>query len=257
MFNEARRHYVDLGAHWGEALEEALKPAYRFTTLWAIEPSQMALKELRKFRDSRLRIEGWGAWNADSKATLHSAGSVGASLYPDKHQHWMRSEIVLLKDVLSFFNTTFNSEDEIYLKINIEGAELTVLRHLLTGESSGWKVSSLLLSIDLPKVPSLRDHESELLSLLANSQLSFQFRSDRNPDIAVRAWLSNQLTVDKNVSRIERLRYLYELPPRRILRKALRSIVPSSIWLLLANKIGPNRRKRFSTQKSSGRGVIN
>jgi hypothetical protein len=95
-------HFVDLGAHRGEALEEALKPKYRFTSIWAIEPSSLAARELHKFRDPRVTVKNWGAWNINMVAKLHSAGSVGASLFPDKKKHWNLHENIQLKDILLF-----------------------------------------------------------------------------------------------------------------------------------------------------------
>ena len=40
---------IDIGAHFGEALEEILRPIYKIDSVYAIEPSSVAIKKLSKF----------------------------------------------------------------------------------------------------------------------------------------------------------------------------------------------------------------
>ena len=44
--------FIDVGAHIGESLEEALRPIYDLNEVIAIEPSSFGYKKLIKFRDS-------------------------------------------------------------------------------------------------------------------------------------------------------------------------------------------------------------
>lgn len=240
-----RRVFIDVGAHFGEVLFEILKPKYGFERVICIEPSKLGEIRLRKFSDKRVEIHNWAAWDSNGEKTLYSAGSVGGSLFEDKPQHWDSSEVVKTRDFKDFFDSNFNESHEIYMKLNIEGAEYFVLRHLFSPPNKSWKIESILLSIDLPKVPSLKSKRNELLDFLEKNQVRFDYRNSSDPAEAAKLWLDSKFSLEKVSPRLW-LRYFSQVPKFYVIRKLLRPVFPKRIWLWLAKTFGPNRRSLCS-----------
>ena len=97
---------IDIGAHFGEALEETLRPIYNIDRVYAIEPSSVGIKKLQRFKDKRLKVYPIAVSNYNGEANLFSAGSVGGGLFSDKRRHWKNNEIV---NVFKFSEWAFNS----------------------------------------------------------------------------------------------------------------------------------------------------
>jgi FkbM family methyltransferase len=234
--------FVDIGAHFGEGLVEALKPHFDFNKVICIEPSSYACERLRRFGDSRIEIFNWAAWDKPGKSKLFSAGSVGGSLFEDKPQHWNTEEEVELRDILQFFDNSFDNKDEIFLKINAEGSEYVILKRLFANRFSNWKVNSILLSIDLPKIPQLQSKTGELINFLEFSRQRYHFRSHADPSTAINRWLKNEVTT-KSVNLFDWYRYFDSLPIFYVVRNLIRPLVPKRLWLSLALSFGPNRKQ--------------
>ena len=233
--------FVDIGSHFGESLVEVLKPKYGFEKILCIEPSQLALSKLRKFRDSRLQIYGWGAWDRDGSAVLYSAGAVGGSVYSDKPRYGQRQEIISLRDIKELLDAHLNINDFVYMKINAEGSEFVILNRILKESSLNWRIQSILLSLDLVKIPSMKHHEIEMLQLIENSDVKIATRKDSDPARAVRIWLKGEGADANNLSISTFTKYLIAVPIYFHLRLVLKSFVPKKLWLKFAQKLGPNR----------------
>ena len=235
--------FIDVGAHRGEALEEALRPVYILDKFLVVEPSSTAFQKLNKFRDSRLTLFKFAVSNLNSKVTLYSAGSVGGAIYADKDRHWPETEIVPAVKFSEFLENNTKASDSLYIKINVEGSELDLLRELLLVKDR--KILSILLSIDLVKVPSLQKYETEFYNMLSNYLYPIRVRSEKKVNVAVRNWL---VSVDLIKSPSIQI-YFADLvrgflPFDRNILRLIKPLVPGRIWLKVALKFGPNRAKK-------------
>ena len=236
--------FVDIGSHIGESIVEILKPKYDFDRVICIEPSSYAFAKLSAYRDTRLELHNWGAWDANVVGTLFSAGAVGGSLFDDKPQHWNREESVELRDIKEFFDENFSFENQIFLKLNVEGAEYSILNRLFEREQLNWKIEHLLLSLDMPKVPRLRDKVDNVTKTLQRSGVRYEYRKASDPSESIAIWLKDKTVIYK-CSPQKWVSYFFKLPLYTQARFVFRRVIPKKLWLLLAIKFGPNRLKKF------------
>jgi FkbM family methyltransferase len=176
--------FLDIGAHFGEALEETLRPIYKIDRVYAIEPSSVGIKKLSRFKDKRLKIYPIAVSNYNGQANLFSAGSVGGGLFSDKRRHWKNTEVV---NVLKFSEWAFNSlngNENIFIKINVEGSELFILKEIVKIYKE-FKIKSILLSIDIEKVPSLARYKEELYNLIVDFPVPITIREDKEVKLAL------------------------------------------------------------------------
>lgn len=236
--------FLDIGAHTGEALEEALRPIYKINKVCAIEPSQFGNKKLAKFKDNRVEIFSLAVSNYNGTAKLFAAGSVGGGLFPDKNRHWNNLEIVRVLKFSEWATEILNSSYDIYVKINVEGSELFILQEILKIHKK-FKIKSILLSIDIYKVPSLQDYIDDLNKLIIDFPIEIKIRDDKSVSISIRKWFMSLGLKhnDRNPRRLI-LDFLRPFLPfdRNVLR-LLKPLFPKKFWVFAALRIGPNRTR--------------
>ena len=234
---------IDIGAHYGETLDEVLKPQYSFERIICIEPSIIAIKKLEKFRDTRIQIEKWAAWDSDGELVLHSAGSIGGSLFSDKRISSNNYEVIKTFDFKLFFEKTIVPNDQVYIKINVEGAEIKILKRIFECYNKN-QIKSILLSIDAIKIPSLQNEIEDLHALLNKFDFPIRVRQEKDTNLATKLWLIDASCLTRQPTWIERVIYIFKIPRFRVLRKCGKAIIPQKAWLFLANKYGPNRVRK-------------
>src|SRR5690606_36029501 len=85
-----RAVFLDIGAHWGETLEEVLSPVWRFDVVYAFEPDPEAVRIIEgKFpadlASGKLVVVPAALSNRDGEADLFGGNEGGgASLYAEK-----------------------------------------------------------------------------------------------------------------------------------------------------------------------------
>lgn len=230
---------IDVGAHRGETLIECLKPVYNVSKIYCIEPASQAIQKLKLFRDRRIILENWSAWSVNGTATLYSSGSVGGSLFEDKPRVSVQNELVPVKNFGEWLDGV-KSSDRLCIKINIEGAELELLKTLKEVKSLE-RIMGILVSIDLPKVPSLMHLEKTLRNLIEEIGVPITIRHIRDPQEAIRHWLTELGLRTKKVSFKSWLRYYISLPKFELMRLVLKPVIPHKVWIWLAYKFGPDR----------------
>jgi len=233
---------VDIGSHTGEALEEALRPIYDIDCVFAIEPSSFGIEKISRFKDRRVRIFPIAVSNYNGNSTLFSAGSVGGGLFSDKHKHWRGTEIVRVIKFSEWAILNLNGFENIYIKINVEGSELFILQEIIKIHKK-FNFKSILLSIDIEKVPSLSIYKDELYSLVSNFPIPITIREDKEINLAIMKWLvKSNLRQNKKRNKMRDLLRSY-LPYERNLLRIFKPFIPKNIWVFVALKIGPNRAK--------------
>jgi FkbM family methyltransferase len=233
---------VDIGAHFGEALEETLRPIYKIDRVYAIEPSSVGIKKLSRFKDKRLKIYPIAVSNYNGQANLFSAGSVGGGLFSDKRRHWKNTEVV---NVLKFSEWAFNSlngNENIFIKINVEGSEIFILQEIVKIYKK-FNIKSILLSIDIEKVPSLSIYKEELYKLILHFPVQITIREDKEINLALNKWLINSGLGSKSSRYILRDLSRSYLPCNRNVLRIIKPFFPKKVWLYVALKIGPNHAR--------------
>jgi FkbM family methyltransferase len=233
--------FIDIGAHIGESLEEVLRPIYELHEVVAIEPSSFGYTKLLRFRDSRLTIHKTAVSNFEGETTLFAAGSVGASLFPDKSRHWSSNESVKVTKFSKFCYENINKYSNIYVKINIEGSEFFLLNEIIS-VANIYNFKAILLDIDLPKVPSLLIYQRDLTLLIDKFPVKIFYRTSKEVDKSLAEFLkSNDLLKKKNLRIASKDIIRAFLPINRNLRRIIKPLFPRAIWVYFALKIGPNR----------------
>jgi FkbM family methyltransferase len=154
------RVFLDVGAHVGETLHQALDPRYDFARVVCFEPVEACWPALERLAQDQVEIRRFGLWKETCRLPIYGAGSLGASLFPDG-DGTDRTEMVELVRASEWFKNNLTTDDEVYLKINAEGSEADILEDLMqSGEIA--KVRSALVDFDVRKMPSLAHREPEI-----------------------------------------------------------------------------------------------
>ena len=242
MIKKQTSVFIDVGAHRGEALEEALRPIYGIDKFLIIEPSTQGFNKIKTFKDRRLEIFNFAVLDVETKMNLYAAGSVGGGIYQDKVRHWEYTESVMVKKFSDFVLKNTNPEDEIFIKINAEGSEYKILKDLLFVKDR--KIKSILLSIDIDKVPSLKKYHSDFSKMVKSYPYAIKVRTHKDVGIAINSWLVELgLRRKLNLGKYLRDQFRVYLPLDRNVLRIIKPIIPRKLWIKFALKIGPNRFK--------------
>jgi len=236
--------FLDIGSHTGEALEEALRPIYKIDSVYAVEPSTFGLSKLMKFNDRRVRIFPIALSNFRGKAELFGAGSVGGGLFADKYQHWRESETVQVEKFSEWAEENLTHFSEVYVKINVEGSEFFILQEMLKVHQK-IKFKSILLSIDILKVPSLRGFEYQLECLISSLPINIDIRKTKDVKLSIERWLASlELKLIRKSLRIMISDFFrMYLPLNRNILRILKPYFPKKMWIKVALRFGPNRAR--------------
>lgn len=145
--------FLDVGAHNGQTLEEVIKPQYGFDFVYAFEPMLAQYQILQNNYDhlDNVYILPYGLWDEESQHTVYGDNShLEASMFQEKIDvdGTIESQCMFLKasTVVSKFY------DPVVMKLNVEGAEVTILRDLIeTGAI--FNCRSIMVDFDCVKIP--------------------------------------------------------------------------------------------------------
>lgn len=151
--------FVDVGAHEGQTLEEAVR--YDFECLYAFEPMPAQFARLSERFGGMASVElinaGLSGENG-TKAVYGSNGDLEASVFPDKADVDPSAvtycEFIAASDFLG-------DKDRVYLKLNCEGAEIQILDDLIDNDLIS-RVESVLVDFDCQHVPGMEDEEARI-----------------------------------------------------------------------------------------------
>lgn len=154
-----RAIFLDIGAHWGETLEEVLSPVWRFDLVYAFEPEPKAIAILKQkfaepIAEGRLVLVEAALSNRDGEADLFGANEGGgASLIAEKANiDAATRRPVKLLSASGFFAKHWRENDLILAKLNCEGGEVDILKDLAaSGEIH--RIAHLVVDFDIRKVP--------------------------------------------------------------------------------------------------------
>lgn len=155
--------FLDVGAHVGQTLAAAL--TWQFDRIVCFEPAEPNIPALRKMADRRTEVKPFGLWDRAADAPLYNIGTQGASL-------WQRPGRPLTNRPCKFVRASAwlqentHADDIIWMKLNVEGAELDVLTDLLdSGEFR--RIRHLLVMWDAGKIPEIAPRVAAVRERLA------------------------------------------------------------------------------------------
>jgi FkbM family methyltransferase len=163
--------FLDVGAHEGETLHAVRDPKYAFDRIYCFEPASSCWPALEAVDDERVAVCRFGLWNRTTAHALYDAGSLGASVFADKFRDTPAVADARFVRATDWFRQHLSEGDEIFVKLNCEGAEVDIVVDLLeSGELA--RVRSAMIDPDIRKVPSLAHREAELRTRLQASGLT-------------------------------------------------------------------------------------
>lgn len=167
-----RRVFLDVGAHKGQTLAAVLALSPGFDAIVCFEPVPQHWPALAKLAGARARIERFGLWNRDVRATVYDPGREGAGLWlKDKRKATLRGGAAPtaacdFRRASDWFRANVDADDVVYLKLNCEGCECDIVDDLLdSGEFA--KVAYVMVDFDARKIEALRHRVDETRARLA------------------------------------------------------------------------------------------
>lgn len=152
--------FLDIGAHTGETLRVVTDPRWRFDRIYSFEPAPACWPSIRAVATPTVEVCEYGLWEKDAVLALHNAGTIGASTSADKEGEGETVDC-RFRDAAAWFRDNLNPKDEIFAKINVEGAEAELVERLSDAGVLGY-IDQLLIHFDVRKVPSKRHLEQQI-----------------------------------------------------------------------------------------------
>jgi FkbM family methyltransferase len=169
--------FLDVGAHNGETVDAVRDPKYGFDRIYCFEPARASWPALEAVRDERVSVCRFGLWNRTMDHALYDGGSAGASLFADKFKTPRPEETAQFVRASDWFREHLHDTDEVYLKLNCEGAECDIVEDLLLSGQFA-RVRSAMIDPDVRKISSLAFREREMQERLAASGLRNYFMQE-------------------------------------------------------------------------------
>ena len=202
-----KKIFLDVGGHIGETLKVALDPKYNFDKVFCFEPVPQYWQILKTFNDNRLTICEYGLWNDNCTKQIFGPNTMGASLFKDKFKSEVESIDIQLKKASDWFAQNLSVDDQVYLKLNCEGAECAILENLIaTGEYK--KIKVLMVDFDVRKIPSQKSQMGSVKLKLHGLGIPKIYYIDENPRGKLthtdftRYWLDNPGSSYSNMANI-------------------------------------------------------
>lgn len=143
--------FLDVGAYQGQTLTAVLP--WDFDKIFCFEPNPAHFKGLHTLADARTSIEPFGLWNWSGRKPLYNPIAKGASLWnrPGRPEDYTVCGFMRATD---WMRSNLYGDNEVWMKLNVEGAELDILEDLLaSGELR--RIKHLLVMWDARKIPEL------------------------------------------------------------------------------------------------------
>ncbi|MGY1601162.1 hypothetical protein [Geodermatophilus sp. SYSU D00815] len=168
--------FLDVGGHLGETLRVVQNPRWGFDRIYSFEPAPDCWPALERVAGPRTEILHFGLWDRDGTILLHNPGAIGASMSADKEG--VTSAVPCeFRDAGAWFQMNVADTDEVYAKINAEGAEVEIIERLATSGQLE-RIDHLLIHFDAEKIPSRRHLVAETRERLDEAGTDYQSAAD-------------------------------------------------------------------------------
>ncbi len=164
--------FLDVGAHTGSTLHAVRDPKYAFDRIYCFEPASSCWAALESVADDRVKVCRFGLWNRTCEHALHGAGSVAATVFQEKFRAALTTEeTARFVRATNWFEDNLDERDDVFLKLNCEGAEVDIVEDLLESGQLA-RVRAVMIDPDVRKIPSHAHREQELRARLTESGLA-------------------------------------------------------------------------------------
>lgn len=158
--------FLDVGANTGQSLRAALDPDCGFDRIVCFEPAKACWPYLKALTDRRVRIERFGLWNQTCEKEIFQPGSLGGGLWKKDKGLSEEKELCRFIKASDWMRDNIAAGDQVYLKLNCEGAECDILDDLLdSGEFE--KVAFVMIDFDVRKIAIMKHRQAEIMARLA------------------------------------------------------------------------------------------
>lgn len=241
-----RKIFLDVGAFNGETIRIALNPIYSFDYIHGFEPSPGRYSRLRNIKSSRCYVHDFGLSNKTYKTILFGVETIGASVYPEKRFKGLNDKRnqceIHLKSASLWMRQHTLSDDQIYLKLNCEGAEVDILQDLIDTKIIN-RVKTIYVDFDIRKVK----HQEYRQGLIENQlkELNIQYFTPVNfqgsGPLGVERWLALTNIQKTKVSLIRKIIYSgdFFMPVSYILSKYAWKYIPRKLLRCILNLTRP------------------
>lgn len=156
---QSRKIFLDVGAYVGDTALAVLDYKYKFDEIYCFEPVSKFWNALHGIQG--ITVNEFGLWKETCTKKIYKPGTVGGSLFKDKFTHPVASQDIRLVKASSWFRDNIEPSDEVFLKLNCEGAECDIIEDLLdSGEYK--KIGVLMVDFDVRKIPTQRHREWQI-----------------------------------------------------------------------------------------------
>lgn len=218
--------FLDIGAHTGETLQVVSQAKWGFERIVCFEPASSCWPKLHQLADGRTEICEYGLWCEDAIIELNNAGEIGASVSPDKDVS-TSAEHCNFRDAADWFSENISIDDIVFVKVNVEGAEVELIDRL-AAQGQLNKIDQLLIHFDVRKVPSKAHQEFPTRAHLHAAGVSFK-PADEIQFGGVYRGTANWLNWCHSTSRLKDVRYVQLpaviLPIRKLLHPIKRRLM--------------------------------
>lgn len=156
--------FLDVGAHMGQTLAAVMSSD--FDRIVCFEPAPACWPVLRGLADSRVSVERFGLWNRTCDAPLFQPGTMGAGLWKKDRATVDETQVCKFVRASDWMACTVGAFEQVFLKLNCEGAECDILDDLLdSGQFAN--VSFVMIDFDVRKIASMKHRQAEVMERLA------------------------------------------------------------------------------------------
>ena len=216
MEKPTRKIFLDVGAHIGQTLQEAIKDDYLFDAIHCFEPMSEPFAALGKMAreanakpdpqnqnvfklgEKTIILNNFGLANISGERIVYGSG-VGASLYGGDRRHEEQNidrsltATCAFVEASDYFRQHFVQNDLLIVKMNCEGAEVEILKNLLeSGEI--FKIANVMIDFDARKIKNMRTEPYKLIKRFRKQgfrNYNLHFEVMMGGTYAIRNWLES------------------------------------------------------------------
>ncbi len=190
--------FLDIGGHEGQTLLSVIDPKYAFDKIYVFEPVKSLHEKLNLLAAGRRNVTllQFGLWNKNAQQKIYSPGTLAGSIFSG-HTDIDEAKFELCEFVKAseWFAQNINSDDEVYAKLNCEGAEADILLDLLQSEQI-FKIKNVAIDFDVRKVKGLENAQEQVLESFEKQKFTaYSLCEDamRGPThlVRVQSWLDS------------------------------------------------------------------
>ena len=180
-----RRIFLDVGADIGESVKffRSNHPEANQFEIFSFEPHPVNIEKLRQIEGITL-IEK-AVWINDQGITMYFGKPKSSTVYSDKRTGRVDANdkhLVPTIDLVKFIKENFQKTDEIWMKMNIEGAEYQLIPYLYQSDILSW-INRVYIKWHIGKIPSITEEQNITCKSMVKEKVSKVFYLWRTKEI--------------------------------------------------------------------------